>query len=426
MLRFLRNLRIDLSESIQIAFEQLQVHKARSALSALGVIIGVWAVILIGVFINGLDQGVQNSLNMLGGDLLYVEKQPWREVGDDWRRYRNRPNLELRYADQLNEIIAQSPNSGLVVAVPVLGSRRNIRAEDRSATGIQLQGTNSDFNYINTADIEVGRFFTFSEAASGQNVVILGYGVAEALFPGGVDTAIDQTVRIADIRYRVIGVFDEQGSFLGMHNFDNIAVMPLASMRRFQSASHRWVQISIRVMKRPEVSTADARDEIIGAMRRVRGLMPTEENDFEVNASDTVEDRIGPLKSGVALAGFGITSLSLFVGAIGIMNITFVSVKERTKEIGTRRAIGARRGSILIQFLTESVSVCLLGGVIGLGLAFLSRLALAHFLPDFPASLSTLLIFVAAAVSIGTGVLAGFVPALMASRLDPATALRHE
>ncbi len=426
MRRFIRNLRIDLTESTMIALEQLRAHKFRSALSALGVIIGVWAVILIGIFINGIDTGFRNSLNMLGGDLFYLEKWPWRDVGDDWVRYRNRPNFHLRYADELNDIIAQTPNTGLLVAVPVLSARRVVRTEDRVAENIVITGTSADFNYINTASVTEGRFFIHSEAISGQNVAVIGYGVSEALFPAGPQSAIGQSIRISDIPYRVIGVYERQGNFLGMQSFDNNVVMPLAAMQRFQSPFAWWSPVSTRVMKRPDVSVEDARDEIIGAMRRVRGLMPGEENDFEVNAADTVEDQIGPLKAGVALAGFGITGLALFVGAIGIMNITFVSVRERTKEIGTRRAIGARRGSILIQFLTESVFVCLLGGLIGLVWAFGSKLMMDQFLPDFPASLSPFLIVLAFAVSVGTGLLAGFIPAWMASRLDPANALRHE
>ncbi len=416
----------DTAEAVRIAGEQLSQHKFRSLLTAFGVKIGVWAVILIGVGMNGLDTGFKNSLNMLGDDHFYIEKFPWKDVGDDWRTYIQRPNFESSYAAGVNDIIAETPNSGLLLAVPTVGFRRGISYEDRSADSIQFTATTADFGYINTADIAEGRFFNSTEESSGQNVVILGAGVVKALFPEEDGSILGKRVKIARIQFTVIGVLEEQGAFLGLQSFDNQAIMPLASARKFFVGWRRWNGTSIRVVKKPETDREVARDEIIGAMRRVRGLLPGEENDFEVNASDAVEDTIGPVKKYIAIAAFFITGLALFVGAIGIMNITFVSVKERTKEIGTRRAIGARRSSILIQFLFESISICLLGGAVGLLLAFASKSGLQLIAPDFPASLSVNLIILAVTLSVFTGILSGFIPALKASRLEPANALRHE
>ena len=417
----------ELEESARIAGEQLREHKVRSLLTALGVIIGVWAVILIGLGINGLDTGFNNSLDMLGDDHFYVEKFPWREVGDDWRTYWRRPNMESSYADEINAIIQQTPNSKLLIAVPTIGFRRSMSFEDRTANNIQFTATNGDFSFISTADIADGRFFTQTESSSGQNVVILGAGVVDALFPDK-DTSeiLGQRVKIAQIKFTVIGILEEQGSFLGVQSFDDQAILPLPTARKFFVGHRRWNGTSIRVVKQPDADLGLARDEVIGAMRRVRGLEPGEENDFEVNASDAVEDTIGPVKAGIAVAGFIITGLALFVGAIGIMNITFVSVKERTKEIGTRRAIGARRSSILTQFLMEAVSICLLGGIVGLLLAFVSKSVIEQFAPDFPASFSVDLMILAVSLSVATGILSGFIPAWMASRLEPANALRHE
>ncbi|WP_221774761.1 ABC transporter permease [Pelagicoccus albus] len=423
----IRRLTNDLEESARIAGEQLREHKVRSLLTALGVIIGVWAVILIGVGINGLDTGFKNSLSMLGDDHFYIEKFPWRDVGDDWRTYIRRPNFESRYADELNEIINETPDSGLMLAVPTVNFRRGISQGDFSTNSIQFTATTADFGLVNTADIAEGRFFTATEASSGQNVVILGSGVLDALFPGE-DAAgvLGKRVKIARINFTVIGVLEKQGAFLGLQSFDNQAIIPLGTARKFFVGGRRWNGTSIRVVKYPETEREVARDEIIGAMRRVRGLLPGEDNDFEVNASDAVENTIGPVKAGIAVAGFVITGLALFVGAIGIMNITFVSVKERTKEIGTRRAIGARRSSILTQFLFEAVSICLLGGMIGLFLAFVSKQVLDNFAPNFPASFSINLMILAVSLSVTTGILSGFIPALMASKLEPANALRHE
>lgn len=416
----------DFEESARIAAEQLREHKVRSLLTALGVIIGVWAVILIGLGINGLDTGFNKSLDMLGNDHFYVEKFPWRDVGDDWRKYRNRPNIEASYAEEINEIISDTVNTGLLVAVPTLTFNRGISYEKRSASRIGLTATNADFGYISTADLDAGRFFTGSEVSSAQNVIVLGSGVVEALFPEEKDDVIGKRVKLANIQFTVIGTLAEQGSFLGLQSFDNQAIIPLPTAHKFFVNRWRWNSTSLRVVKKPEVDREVARDEIIGGMRRVRGLLPGEENDFEVNASDAVADTLGPVKTGIAVAGFVITGLALFVGAIGIMNITFVSVKERTKEIGTRRAIGARRSSILTQFLFEAVSICLLGGAVGLLLAFASKMALERIAPQFPASFSIDLMVLAVSLSVATGILSGFIPALMASRLEPATALRHE
>lgn len=425
-MKSLRRIITEFVESIRIALEQLRVHKMRSLLSALGVVIGVWAIILMGIAMNGINTGFNNSMNMLGSDHFYVEKFPWKDVGDEWREYRNRPHLQAVYAEELNQIIDETPQSDLVIAVPTVGVHRSVWRDDRQIPGVMLFGTNADYLFIDTNDIEYGRFFSETEYLSRQNVCVLGADVASALFPEGNDRAVGQEVVISGIKFTVLGVYEKQGSFLGLISFDLNVAMPLSSMRKFFLGNRRWDSTSIRVVKKSEVDREVARDEIIGAMRRVRGLLPEEKNDFEVNASDAIEGTLGPVKVGLAVGGFAITSLSLFVGAVGIMNITFVSVKERTKEIGTRRAIGARRSSILTQFLVESISICLLGGVFGLGLAYLFQLARETWIPDFPTSLSGVLVLVAFVASVATGIAAGFIPAFMASRMDPANALRHE
>jgi putative ABC transport system permease protein len=422
----LRRVFNELAESIRIALEQLRVHKMRSLLTALGVVIGVWAVILMGIAINGINTGFNNSMNMLGSDHFYVEKFPWRDVGDEWRTYRNRPNFRTQYADEINRIIDETPQSGLVIAVPTVGVNRGVWRGDRQLPNVFLFGTTADYLFIDTNDLAHGRFFSESEYIGRLNVCILGADVAEALFPEGSDRAVGQEVVIAGRKFEVIGVYEKQGSFLGLMSFDRNVAMPLSAMRKFFLGYRHWDGTTIRVVKKPDVSREEARDEITGAMRRVRALLPEEKNDFEVNASDAIEGTLGPVKAGLGLAGIIITSLSLFVGAVGIMNITFVSVKERTKEIGTRRAIGARRSSILLQFLTESVSICVVGGAVGLGFAYGCQLLREIYLPAFPTSLTPFLIVVAFLVSVVTGIAAGFIPALMASRLDPANALRHE
>jgi len=410
-------------ESFRIASEQLRSHKTRSLLTALGVVIGIVAVTLMGTAIKGIDTGFTDSLDMLGQDILYLEKWPWRDVGSDWYKYRNRPNIDLEDAERINEWIDEHPDSALRAAVPSKGTSRTVKRKDRSVPGVYVNGTSADFAFVQTADLEHGRFFTYSEELSAQPVAVIGHDVATTLFPEGIDRAVGQDITLSNTRYRVIGVLERQGSFLGIQSFDKQVIIPLSSLLRIFSG---WWGNSIRVQTAPGADKEAAVDELTGLYRRIRGVEPGEENNFEINRSEALEDQLGPLKTGIAIAGFFITGLALFVGAIGIMNITFVSVKERTREIGTRRAIGARRQAILLQFLIEAVFICLLGGLIGLIVAYGLKEGISQTFPSFPFVFSTDLVVLATILSILTGVVSGLAPAWQAARLDPANALRHE
>lgn len=419
-MKIFRGATIELVEAIRIASLQIRTHKMRSMLTALGVIIGIIAVTLMGAAISGIQIGFDRSLSVIGDDLLYVEKWPWHHV-DDWWNYRNRRRMETRYAEQLNRIIAATPNTHLIVAVPTLGTSRSIKYGDLQVNGIFTQGTNDDFLRTSTAQFKEGRFFTPTESRGGRNVVILGYDVAEALFPNG--SPLEKTVLIDNNPFRVIGVYAKQGTFLGLFSFDTYAVVPLGAFEKVFSARSN---ASIRVKVKDKTQMQEATAELEGAMRRVRSLQPEQQDDFSINEQQALRSTIDPIKSGIAMAGLFVTGLALFVGAIGIMNITYVSVKERTREIGTRKAVGARRRTILLQFLVEAVAICLVGGVVGLGLSYGMAAAVAAAFPSFPISFSFALVIVGMGVSTLTGVFSGFAPALSASRLDPIEALRYE
>lgn len=411
----------ELTESFRIAFAQIRANKMRSVLTALGVIIGIIAVTLMGTAINGIDRGFQNSLAMLGDDVLYVQKWPWGNV-EDWWNYQNRPMIRPDDAEKLNRVIANTTNSLLDVAVPVMARGSSVKAGENQVSGVFTFGTTADYSRLMSADFKEGRLFNETEASAGRQVCVLGYDVAEALFPLG--NSMDQTVLIKGQPFTVIGVLAKQGSFLGLFSMDSQAIMPLIAYRKYFGLGNRGAELRVKVNDKTRLE--DATQELIGAMRRVRGQLPGERDNFTINQQQAFKAQLDPIKSGIALAGFLITGLALFVGAIGIMNITFVSVKERTKEIGTRKALGARRRTILLQFLIEAVSISLIGGLVGLSLTFMIGSGVKQAMPSLPVVFSTGLVIISLVLSVLTGVLSGFIPAWGASRLDPVVALRYE
>jgi|CZKI01.1.fsa_nt_gi putative ABC transport system permease protein len=411
----------ELIESVRIAMAQIRANKMRSALTALGVVIGIVAVTLMGTAIAGINIGFDRSLAMLGEDVLYVDKWPWTGA-EDWWNYANRPSLRPEDAVKLNRIIAASPDSQLAFAVFADGRSASIKSNGNSVSGVWTQGTGAAYGRILTADFTEGRLFNETEDESARQVVVLGYDVAQALFPGR--SPLGATVTIHGQPFQVVGVLARQGSFLGLFSFDNQMVLPLGAYRKYFGVRDDYAEIQVKIKDKTRLD--EAREELTGFMRRVRGQIPGERDNFNINGGAIFKEKLDPIKRGIAFAGLFVTGLSLFVGAIGIMNITFVSVRERTKEIGTRKALGARRRTVLLQFLIEAVSICVLGGAVGLGFTYILFAVVRGAMPSFPIEFSPLLVVVSMLVSIATGILSGIIPAWGASRLDPVVALRYE
>ena len=410
----------ELGESWKIAVAQMRSNMTRSTLTALGVIIGIVAVTLMGTAIGGISIGFDKSMAVLGDDVLYVTQWPWRRV-DDWWNYRDRKKIKTEYAETLNRMIDKTPNSNLIVAVPTSNLFRSIKYGGNQVDNVFVLGTTSDFIVTSTIDCKEGRFFSEMESRGGASVVVIGYDVADALFPS--ESPINKSVLINGQLFKVVGVNARQGTFLGLFSWDSMVAMPLGAFNKYFSAK---TESDVRVKVKDKTKIDNAKDELTGLMRRVRGLPPEKPDDFSINEQQAFKSTLDPVKNSIAVAGLFITGLSLFVGAIGIMNITFVSVKERTKEIGTRKALGARRRTILLQFLIESTALCLLGGFIGLTLAYVMCFGIGKAFPSFPINFSVGLVIASMVVSVMTGLVSGFAPAWTASRLDPVTALRYE
>jgi putative ABC transport system permease protein len=332
---------------------------------------------------------------------------------EDWFRMSRRRPITVA---QAHTIIRQA--RGAKAVAPVAQTSCTVRFRNQGASSVDVVGTTDKYIESSGTSIAQGRFISPAEADGGRPVCVLGATVASNLFkaypPVGERLAIDNR------NFEVVGVFEPVGGMFSEGSVDNQVIVPL---NQFLAAFYSNPDVALQVKTDPQADISEAREELRSVVRAVRRLAPTAPDDFSINQQDQIVAAFHRIAGSIAAVGLFITGLSLFVGGIGIMNIMFVSVAERTKEIGIRKAIGARRRTILIQFLVEAGLICVMGGCIGLAIAWPATLGMARFLP---ASLSPMIVGIALTVAATTGLVSGFLPAWRASRLDPVEALRSE
>jgi putative ABC transport system permease protein len=407
---------IDLREASRIAWAALRANKARGALTTLGIVIGIVAVVLTMAAANGLQNKFRESFAAVGTDILYVSRTPWI-VMNDFFQYRNRPGISLQDAEALEHRF-----TGRAIVNTMLTSQKDVKYRDNTMEGVTVIGTTERQTSMSSAVPSLGRFLLPFEVTYKRDVCVLGSEVAKRLF--GSANPLNKVIHIQRAEYRVIGVMEKQGGgFMGGPNLDLQIFVPITSYVK-SFANRRDQDVTIAVRAPQTEALADVEYAVTGEMRKIRHLQPKTPDNFSINKLDTLLGTFNNMMGVVLLIGLVITSISLFVGAIGVMNIMFVTVTERTREIGIRKAIGATRRSILLQFLCESCAIGVLGGSIGLALA--TALTFLLSITVMPAKISWPIVAIAVGVSAGVGVIAGIAPAFRGARLDPIEALRYE
>ncbi len=401
------------NEYLLMAWDALKSHKLRSILTTLGILIGVTTIITIWTTIQGLNQYVYGQLSAIGSATVYVQKWPWVIQGDFWK-YRNRKNVTIKEYEAIKD---QSTYADYV-SLEVFSTKR-ISYKSEKYDRIFVMGTNQEHKETSNAYPEEGRFLTELDVNNNHRVCVLGRELADNLFKD--EYPLGKRIKIGTDKYRVVGLLPKKGSFFGQ-SMDNYAIVPFGTFRRVYGG-HRGVRISVMTENADQLE--DMKDELRGIMRRVRKTAPAAEDDFAINQQDMLQELYKSLTATLFAIVFIIGGISLLVGGIGIMNIMLVSVTERTREIGIRKAIGAKSRNILSQFLIESIAVSSIGGLIGIFFGYLGGLAVLSSM-SLTTGVGISSIMIGFGFSSLVGILAGFYPAMKAARLNPIDALRYE
>ena len=403
-------------------------NKLRSVLSVLGITIGIYCIIAVYALVHSMEKNLNDSFTGFGTDVLFVQKWPWDEIGGEypWWKYLSRPQSTSAEAAFLEQNIP----SGMASAVAFAFSM-SVRTEYRnvSLSDVRLMGISHNYNTIQKVDIENGRYFTLIESQAGRPVAIIGAVIAENLFKNA--DPIGKNISIKGRNCTVIGVCHKEGKTVLNNSADEQIFLPerfAASLTNLQRGE-KGCQIMVKAA--PGISLDNLGFELEQLMRRYRRIGPSGETNFAVNRMSMITNVISNLFAQIGLIGFVIGGFSMLVGCFGVANIMFVSVKERTQEIGIQKSLGAKRNFILTQFLIESVMLCLVGGILGLSFVWVTLKGLNYLLSHQMESAIRLYlgssdVLIGILVSVAVGVIAGLMPAISGSKLDPVEAIRSK
>ena len=418
-------MRFEMSENTRMAFDSLRQHKTRSLLTVLGVVIGIMAIVAVASIMVGLDRDIRGFLDQYGTNTLFVFR--W----DFGFRGRLTPEERLRKPLTYEDAMAIEEQCPDVKDVTVEVSPRvepgqpltqiPARYKGNEFYGIQFTGTIPSYEWVYNARPEKGRFFTEAEDMHHVDVAVIGHDLAEGLFHE--EEPIGKSIRVGGAFYQVVGVLEKRkGQFFKDESADKVVVVPYRSYRKHNPQDDEHF---IGAQSYPGRKAA-AEDEIIGLLRRRRNVPLDKPNSFAISSSEELANQFRQITGAIAIAVVVISSVGLLVGGVGVMNIMLMSVTERTREIGVRKAIGARRRDIIGQFLTEAITLTGSGGIIGVALGGGISLLINALLPSLPSAVPLWSVVVAVGSSMAVGLFFGMYPAMKASRLDPVEALRYE
>lgn len=402
------------------ALHELKANRLRTVLSLLGITIGIFCIIAVLTVLDSLKNNIQKDMDTLGSDVLYIGRWPWMDEGGEykWWEFIRRPSMT---PVEVKAVESQVADAGIVTLCLNL-RRLTLKHNDLDVSGISGYAVLNGFDKIQNVDISHGRYLLPAELESGTNAVVLGGEVVESLFPGANDPT-GLSVHLLGHKFNVVGVMKRTGQNMAGFDFDNAIIIPYYAAASVVDVRSLNNDPTLLVKAAAGKNLDEVKYEVEGALRRARKVKPGQPDDFAINQLSTVSERLGIMFGTINIVAWIIGGFSLIVGAFGIANIMFVTVKERTKIIGLKKAIGARRSSIMWEFLLEAIVLCLIGGGIGIFVVLLLSLLLTYGV-GFEVTLSAGNFFIGIFVSIFVGVLSGLIPARSAARLDPVVAIR--